>query len=879
MVDEKTSLKKTLGWIFISFAVLCFISLTGLFGQYGQFFNQTGYGLFGQSLVALYCVLLIVGINFVKDRELIENKKLVVLGIIALILFITVFNFFTTQKFISDKNPGQYLASVANEGKSTAGGVVFSLLLCLPLCYVTNNIPIVIFLFAALFIVLFFMARIIYVEKKDIIAQRKNDFKIEKQDDSFTDFTVYNEKKDIGSEKGNIDGAAGYSPVDDQGGYHIYDKGYYESKDRNNLENLTESVTENHFSEEDTFVQSEPIDLGRDLATVSSLDISTTEYEEIKPVVENKSETVNVQTKPESVVVIKQKPAQQTAPIKEEVSVKQEIIKPEPKVEETVSEPVEPGRYYGYFFNDIVSVDDTFLETAIDFEGDYKVPSTDAFSEVENKEPIPEEQVLMYRDQIMESFQKLHYPAEYLDYIIGSSIIRYEFKCEDKNISAITQDRYESVIRTGLTEDLRTIHTRIPGKRYTIGIDIVNPVKQSISFKEMVTEKSFWEQEGITFVVGKNPEGKSYYCNVEELPHMLIAGASGSGKSVCMQSIVASLIYKNKPEDLRIVIIDTKPQDFVHFENTPHMLFGGVISDNKVALNALEYLKEELTRRNQLLKKFAISKISELKKRNCNFVLPKIVVLFDEYNDMLTNFPETQNAISDAVLTISAVGRAAGIHLIIATQRPAADVIDSKIRANLSSRIVLKVTDANNSSVALGSGIGGECDYKAHLLSGHGDLILLYGSIMENLQAPYVSEEDLHILSDYVKKNNRFTLNADLIKRINTIEVAPPVVETTQASAPASNFKKPIYQQIKREKMLSIFDFCAGTDQFGNVNRREVSYSVISNNITIGNTAIAPLLQWFTDAGIIAAPANERKKYFIVSREEFIKILDENGNE
>ena len=103
---------------------------------------------------------------------------------------------------------------------------------------------------------------------------------------------------------------------------------------------------------------------------------------------------------------------------------------------------------------------------------------------------------------------------------------------------------------------------------------------------------------------------------------------------------------------------------------------------------------------------------------------------------------------------------------------------------------------------------------------------------MENLQAPYVSEEDLHILSDYVKKNNRFTLNADLIKRINTIEVAPPVVETTQVAAPVSNFKKPIYQQIKREKMLSIFDFCAGTDQFGNVNRREVSYSVISTNIT-----------------------------------------------
>ena len=339
------------------------------------------------------------------------------------------------------------------------------------------------------------------------------------------------------------------------------------------------------------------------------------------------------------------------------------------------------------------------------------------------------------------------------DISCGPTVTRYELQPEQgvkvSKIVSLSDD-----IKLNLAAADIRIEAPIPGKA-AIGIEVPNKEAGSVYFRELVESKEFKEsQSAISFGVGKDIAGKTIIADIAKMPHMLIAGATGSGKSVCINTIIMSILYKAKPEDVRLIMVDPKVVELSVYNGIPHLLLP-VVTDPKKAAGALNWAVNEMTDR---YKKCAAMQVRNLKGYN-DFVvkknkegidppmekLPQIVIIIDELADLMMVAP---GEVEDAICRLAQLARAAGIHMVIATQRPSVNVVTGLIKANIPSKIAFAVSSGIDSRVIIDMN-------GAEKLLGKGDMLYFPSNLPKPLrvQGAFVSDEEVENVVSFLKEN------------------------------------------------------------------------------------------------------------------------------
>ena len=335
----------------------------------------------------------------------------------------------------------------------------------------------------------------------------------------------------------------------------------------------------------------------------------------------------------------------------------------------------------------------------------------------------------------------------------GPAVTRFELKPEAgvkvSKIVNLTDD-----IKMNLAASDIRIEAPIPGKA-AVGIEVPNKENQAVALRDLLESPEFQDfSSRLAFAVGKDIGGQTVVTDIAKMPHLLIAGATGSGKSVCINTIIMSLIYKAKPEEVQMIMIDPKIVELSVYNGIPHLMIP-VVTDPKKAAAALNWAVAEMTNR---YKKFANNGVRDLKGYNKiaadsgdpeMTVLPQIVVIVDELADLMM---VSANEVEDAICRLAQLARAAGIHLIIATQRPSVDVITGLIKANMPSRIAFAVSSGVDSRTILD--ITG-----AEKLLGKGDMLFYPQGYTKpaRVQGAFVSDKEVQAVTDFLKRGDRET--------------------------------------------------------------------------------------------------------------------------
>ncbi|MEG0918452.1 MAG: DNA translocase FtsK 4TM domain-containing protein [Anaerovoracaceae bacterium] len=348
-----------------------------------------------------------------------------------------------------------------------------------------------------------------------------------------------------------------------------------------------------------------------------------------------------------------------------------------------------------------------------------------------------------------DTLKSFNVSANVINVTKGSSVTRYEIQPSvGVKVSSIV--RLADDIALNLRARSIRIEAPIPGKA-AVGIEVENENREMVSISEIISSKEFIDQESkLVFAVGKDIGGKPIVSDLGKMPHLLIAGATGSGKSVCINTIIASILYKASPDEVKMVLIDPKMVELGNYNGIPHLLIP-VVTDPTKAAAALNWAVAEMTNR---YKKFAKSGVRGIKGYNALMkkkgetaeILPKIVVVIDELADLMM---VASNQVEDSICRIAQLARAAGMHLIVATQRPSVDVITGLIKANIPSRIAFMVSSQIDSRTIIDMP-------GAEKLVGNGDMLFKPQDLNKPLrvQGPFISDNEVRDLIDFVKEQN-----------------------------------------------------------------------------------------------------------------------------
>lgn len=397
---------------------------------------------------------------------------------------------------------------------------------------------------------------------------------------------------------------------------------------------------------------------------------------------------------------------------------------------------------------------------------------------------------------------------------VGPTVTQFTLKpAQGVNLSKVVALHDNLAMELG-SEFLR-IEAPIPGKTL-VGIEIPNERKATLGLRSMLELDEFKNSGPLTLAIGKSIVGKPLFGDLEKMPHLLVAGATRTGKSVTLQNLLMSLLYKNSPYDLKLIILDPKRVEFTAYHNLPH-LYTPVIKEPKGAIKALNWAIQEMERRYEILADNGQVNVSDYNKKVLSPALekarkrgnvgdavtglppkmPYIVIIFDEYNDFMLSYPKE---ISPLITSLTQKGRAAGVHLILATQRPDVKVITGTIKANIPARIALKTTSQIDSRTILDAS-------GAEDLLGNGDLLYMASDNprLVRIQAPFISVEEIKAVVTHIKQ-----AHVDFIP--DMMDTSKIKIGTTSNGSSSSDEKSPSDEEpINDEDYTSAKDFVIAT--------------------------------------------------------------------
>lgn len=437
--------------------------------------------------------------------------------------------------------------------------------------------------------------------------------------------------------------------------------------------------------------------------------------------------------------------------------------------------------------------------------------------------------------QLVDALKEFNVNAEVVNVMQGPSVTRFEIKPESGVKVSKVKNLSDDLKLSLAAKDIR-IEAPIPGK-HAIGIEVPNQDTSSVGFSKIMRSKAFLASASpLTVGLGLDIAGEAIITDINKMPHGLIAGATGSGKSVCINTILLSLLYKSSPEEVRLMLIDPKMVELAPYNGLPHLV-SSVITDVKAATQALKWAVDEMEARYQ---KFVdtgsrdITRYNAKKQEQNEGKMPYLVIVIDELADLMMAAPQD---VEDSICRIAQKARACGIHLLLATQRPSVDVITGLIKSNIPTRIAFSVASQVDSRTMIDTN-------GAERLLGKGDMLFVENGARHpvRIQGAYVSDEEIERVTHYIKDRNSPNYLFEQEQLLNTMQHVEDADELF-------------------DEALSFIS-----------ENESASTSLLQRRFKIGYNRAARLIDAFEDKGIISGQNGSKPRSILVSKEDIESI-------
>jgi len=527
------------------------------------------------------------------------------------------------------------------------------------------------------------------------------------------------------------------------------------------------------------------------------------------------------------------------------------IVQPAPEVEERSIEPMEPVQPKASK-RSLVNKDKEIRIKPVEIlpqvrtrEGDYKFPPVSLLEKGKKTSNNNKEELRQTAQKLQKTLEDFGVHVTITNISCGPSVTQFELHPEQGVKVSKIVNLADDIKLNLAAADIR-IEAPIPGKS-AIGIEVPNKTNQMVMFRDLIENQEFAQARSkIAFAVGKNLAGQVIVSDIAKMPHLLIAGATGSGKSVCINTLIMSILYKATPEEVKLIMIDPKVVELSAYQGIPHLLIP-VVTDPKQASSALNWAVMEMGER---YKKFAEVNVRNLTGYNEKVEesikngmegdfkkLPQIVIIVDELADLMMVAP---GEVEDAIVRLSQLARAAGIHLVIATQRPSVNVITGLIKANVPSRIAFSVSSGVDSRTIIDMN-------GAEKLLGKGDMLFYPSGYQKpiRVQGAFISDEEVGKVVEFLKEENNVEDNygADIQEKIQTAAV------------------KAATSQERDEYFEDAAKFI--------IDKDKASIASLQRVFKIGFNRAARLMDQLCEAGIVGEEEGTKPRKVLMSEEQF----------
>jgi len=489
----------------------------------------------------------------------------------------------------------------------------------------------------------------------------------------------------------------------------------------------------------------------------------------------------------------------------------------------------------------------------------YIFPPVDLLAPDTNpKEADYSEELRANAKKLMDTLSSFNVRIKEITYSRGPTITRYELKPDAgvrvRSIANLVDDIALSLATTGVR-----IEAPIPGKA-AVGVEVPNKTQATVFLRTLIESKTFQETPSkLAVCLGQDVAGKPIFFNIDKMPHLLIAGATGMGKSVCFNSIIVSILYKARPDEVKLILVDPKKVEFNVYKDMPH-LYVPVVSDPKKAAGVLATAVAEMERRFEMIEDLNVRDITNYNRIAENdpelMPMPRIVIIIDELADLMMTAPDD---VETCICRLAQKARAAGIHLIIGTQRPSVDVITGLIKANIPSRIAFTVASQIDSRTIIDMA-------GAEKLIGRGDMLFSPVGAAKpiRVQGAYVSELEVENIVDYVKAHNSGAqYDHEFLKR----------VEEEAAKCGNKKGSKPVdVEDLSGEefdpKLRDAIELAIETGK--------ISTSLMQRRLEVGYGRAAKIIDQMEKLGYVSAPDGNKPRRVLITKEQFMEKLINN---
>lgn len=453
--------------------------------------------------------------------------------------------------------------------------------------------------------------------------------------------------------------------------------------------------------------------------------------------------------------------------------------------------------------------------------------------------------------RLNETLASFKIEARIINVTRGPSVTRYEVELEKgvrlNKLTTVADDIALSLGASGVRI------AAVPGKISVVGIEVPNRTVTTVSLRDVIGSNEFNKAKSkSSFAVGKDIGGSCIVGNIAKLPHMLIAGTTGSGKSVCMNSIIISLLYKASPDDVKLIMVDPKMVELGIYNGIPHLLIP-VVTDPKKAAGSLQWAVTEMMRRYKAMSDAGVRDLesynSIVEAEEEGSKLPQVVVIIDELADLML---VAAKEVEESICRIAQMGRAAGIHLIIATQRPSADVITGLMKANIPSRIAFSVASAMESRIILDT-------QGAEKLVGRGDMLFapIGNGKPLRVQGCFVSDSEVEAVANYVKDNYITSYDQTVME-----EIEKKAQQTGNSKSATVSDPDPSSDELEGDEMLpAAVDVILETGQ--------ASVSMLQRRLKLGYARAARIVDEMEEKGIVGPFQGSKPRAILITKEQW----------
>ena len=478
---------------------------------------------------------------------------------------------------------------------------------------------------------------------------------------------------------------------------------------------------------------------------------------------------------------------------------------------------------------------------------EYKFPPINLLSQGEVKEiKGGKKAVTETASRLQKTLYSFGVSAKVENVSVGPAITRYELKpAEGVRVSKIAN--LADDIALNLAAESIRIEAPIPGKQ-AVGIEIPNVENEVVHLRDIISSDAFQGHKSkLAFALGKDVAGKEVVADIAKMPHVLIAGATGSGKSVCINTLIASIIYKAKPSEVKLLMVDPKVVELSVYNGIPHLLIP-VVTDPKKAAGALAWAVQEMINRYNLFAKKGVRDIKgyneAVEKEGETGKLPQIVIIIDELSDLMMASPKE---VEDSICRLAQMARAAGMHLVIATQRPSVDVITGVIKANIPSRISFAVSSQVDSRTILDM-VGAE------KLLGKGDMLFYPSGAPKptRIQGAFVTDKEVEKLVEFLKSQGEVTYSDEIMEQIENSDKTD------------KELKEEDDEQTTDPLLLEAIDTVVETGQ--------ASTSFIQRRFKVGYARAGRIIDQMEERGIISGYQGSKPREVLMSKERWQEL-------